>query len=74
MSCALCKNGQTAGGLVTVTLQRGGTTVVLKEVPADICDNCGEYYLSEEMTAKVVNVAEEAKQKNAEVEIIRFAA
>jgi YgiT-type zinc finger domain-containing protein len=74
MNCAMCKHGQTAPGLVTVTLQRGGTTVVVKDVPADICDNCGEYYLSEAMTSKVMSVAEDAAAKNAEVEIIRFAA
>ena len=74
MNCAMCKHGRTLPGLVTVTLQRGATTVVLKDVPADICDNCGEYYLSEEMTSKVMAVAEDAAAKNAEVEIVRFAA
>jgi len=48
MSCVLCKHGETRPGLVTVTLQRGETTVVLKRVPADVCDNCGGYYLSSE--------------------------
>ena len=47
MKCALCKQGETHPGEVTVTLQRGETTVILKGVPADICENCGEYYLSE---------------------------
>ena len=74
MTCAICKNGRTAPGLVTVTLQRDTTTVVLKDVPADVCDNCGEYYLSEEMTARVMAIAEEAARKNTGVEIIRFAA
>ena len=69
----MCKHGQTAPGLVTVILQRGNTTVVLKDVPADVCDNCGEYYLSEDMTSTVMSFAEEAVAKNAEVEIIRFA-
>jgi len=34
---------------VTVTLQCGETTVILKQVPADLCENCGEYYLSSEV-------------------------
>ena len=55
-------------------LQRGETTVILKHVPADICDNCGEYYLSNEVTAQVLDRAELAVKSGAEVEILRFAA
>ena len=74
MICSICRTGQTSAGHVTVTLQRGETTVILKGVPADVCDNCGEYYLSEEVTHRVLAVAEEAVAKGAEVEILRFAA
>jgi YgiT-type zinc finger domain-containing protein len=74
MSCVICRNGKTLKGHVTVTLQRGETTVILKQVPADVCDNCGEYYLSSEVTAQVLGKAESAVQSGAEVEILRFAA
>jgi hypothetical protein len=57
-----------------VTLQRGETTVILKRVPADVCDNCGEYYLSSEVAAQVLERAELAVKSGAEVEILRFAA
>jgi len=57
-----------------VTLQRGDTTVILKGVPAEVCDNCGEYYLSEEVTLRVLAAAAEAVARGAEVEILRFAA
>jgi YgiT-type zinc finger domain-containing protein len=59
---------------VTVTLQRGDTTVILKQVPADVCENCGEYYLSNEVAAQVLEKAESAVKSGAEVEILRFAA
>lgn len=74
MRCVLCKQGDTRPGNVTVTLQRGDTTVIIKGVPAEICENCGEYYLAENVTEKVLSIAEEAAKKNAEVEILRFAA
>jgi hypothetical protein len=57
-----------------VTLQRGETTVILKGVPAEICENCGEYYLSDDMTSQVLERAEAAVKSGAEVEILRFAA
>jgi hypothetical protein len=48
--------------------------VIFKGVPADICDNCGEYYLSEEVSQRLFDRAEQAVQGGAEVEILRFAA
>lgn len=72
--CHVCGTGQAAPGKATVTLQRGETTVVVKDVPAQVCDNCGEYYLSAEMTEKVLALAEGAVRKGAEVEILRWAA
>lgn len=74
MKCLLCKTGDTQSGHVTVTMQRDELTVLIKNVPAEVCENCGEYYLSDEITAKVLQQAELSAAKNAEVEILRFAA
>lgn len=73
-NCLFCKQGETAPGEVTVKLQRGETTVVLKGVPAEVCQNCGEYYLSDSVTGKVLSKAEAAVKNGAEIEIVRFAA
>jgi len=70
MNCVICKTGQISGGTATITLQRGETTVVIKNVPADVCDNCGEYYLSEEMMERVMELGESAVKKGVEVEVL----
>jgi YgiT-type zinc finger domain-containing protein len=74
MNCLVCKHGETHPGQATVTLQRGDTTVILKQVPAEVCENCGEYYLSDDVTGQVLNKAEAAVKSGAELEILRFAA
>jgi len=74
MKCIICRNGETQAGKTTVTLQRGQTTVIFKDTPADICDNCGEYYLSEEVSRNLLERAEAAVRNGAEVEIQSFAA
>jgi YgiT-type zinc finger domain-containing protein len=74
MKCVICKNGETKVGEVTVTLQRGASTVILKNVPADICENWGEYYLSDVVAELVTARIETAVRKGAEVEILHFAA
>jgi hypothetical protein len=47
---------------------------VLKGVPADVCQACGEYYLNDEMTGIVLDRAEQAIALGSEVEIQRHAA
>ncbi|MEH1932856.1 MAG: type II toxin-antitoxin system MqsA family antitoxin [Nostoc sp.] len=74
MKCVICQHGETKPGLVTVTLERDECIIVLKKVPAEICDNCGEYYLSDAVTEQVLEKAESAINNGAELEIIRYAA
>ncbi len=74
MRCVICKHGDTNPGKVVVTLHRGDTIVMIKDVPADVCENGGEYYLSKEITGKLLARAEAAVAAGAEIEIIRFAA
>jgi YgiT-type zinc finger domain-containing protein len=64
----------TRPGTVTVTLERGKTVVVVRDVPADVCENCGEYYLDSLVAQEVYQRAEGAVARNAEVEILRYAA
>ncbi len=45
MKCTICKTGHTHPGIATVTRQGDNAVVVLRNVPADICEDCGEYYL-----------------------------
>ena len=51
MKCTLCNQGETHPGEVTV---------ILKGVSADICENCGEYYLSETTARQIMLRAEES--------------
>lgn len=74
MKCVICKTGDTKAGAVTVALARGETTVLIKGTPAEVCQNCGEYYLDETVARKVYEKAEAAVQRRAEVEILHYAA
>jgi len=74
MKCLICKHGETAAGKVTVTAQRGSCTIVVKEVPAQVCGNCGEHYLAEEAARRLSEIAEQAEQAGTEVEVRRYAA
>jgi YgiT-type zinc finger domain-containing protein len=74
MECVICKNGETEIGRVNVTLQRDDIAIIFKKVPADVCNNCGEYYLTEEITDQILKKAEDAIKNGAEVEILNYKA
>ena len=74
MKCVICKNGDTNPGTVTVTLQRQDTTLIIKNVPAEVCNNCEEYYLDENITERLTAQGDKAVKEGAEVEILRFVA
>jgi len=74
MECVICKNGAMKDGHVTVTLQRGESVIVIKNVPALVCENCGEYKLSEATTVKVMQIASDSATRQVEIEVLQFAA
>ncbi|MBI5910900.1 MAG: type II toxin-antitoxin system MqsA family antitoxin [Betaproteobacteria bacterium] len=47
MKCPICKHGHTREGSASITLERDGATLVFKDVPAEICANCGEIFHDE---------------------------
>jgi YgiT-type zinc finger domain-containing protein len=74
MKCVICKQGETVPGQTTVTLERNGTTLVFKSVPASICENCGEEYIDEETTDRLLKQAESAAKNGVEVDVRKYIA
>lgn len=69
MKCVICKHGENQEGRVSVTLEREGTTLVIKNVPAQVCRNCGEEYVNEETTTQLLKTAEVVAGARIEVDI-----
>ena len=74
MKCVICKVGETRPGDTTITLERQGTTLVFKKVPARICANCGEAYLEDSISAQLLHTAEEAARSGVLVDVREFTA
>ncbi len=73
-TCPICKNGELHPGIVTVTLERGGSIVLLKRVPARVCDNCASYFLDSLITRQVLQKAETSFKNGAELEVLQLQA
>ena len=54
-------------------LQRGAMTVVFRNVPAQICQTCGEQYVDEKISSRLLSQANEALHSGVEVEVRSYA-
>lgn len=66
-------DGETRPGQATVTLERAAMTLVFRDVPGEVCDNCGEAFHPEEVASALLQQAEQAAKAGVEVEVRRFA-
>lgn len=74
MKCPICRHGETRPGTATLVLERDGLTMVVKHVPAQICDNCGEEYVEDTAASAALADAEHAARNGVSVEVREFAA
>ncbi|MDI9334843.1 MAG: type II toxin-antitoxin system MqsA family antitoxin [Cytophagales bacterium] len=58
MKCVICKLGETRSSHATFTLARDARVVAFKNVPAMVCENCGESYFTSKVTSRVLSSAE----------------
>jgi YgiT-type zinc finger domain-containing protein len=72
MKCVICKNGETVAGETTITLEKNNATIVFKNVPALVCDNCGEKYIEDNISKNLLLDANEIIKSGAQVDIRNF--
>jgi YgiT-type zinc finger domain-containing protein len=74
MKCVICRHGETQPGTTTVTLERDSLTLVVKSVPAGVCDTCGEQYVDEETAARLLETLAETAGAGVQVDVRAYAA
>ena len=74
MKCTICRHGNLEEGSVTVTLERNSTLLIFKNVPARVCDTCGEELISSEVNRTLLRRAEEEFSRGVQLELLEYAA
>lgn len=72
MNCVVCGLGKTREGSATLVFERDGLTMVLRGVPAEVCENCGEEYIAETVTASALDRAEQAARDGVRVSVCEY--
>jgi YgiT-type zinc finger domain-containing protein len=74
MKCVICQYVEIEPGTTTVTLTRDETTIVIREVPAQICTICSEEYLNAATGKRLSQIAEKALSEGVQVDVRRYKA
>ncbi|MFI3187241.1 MAG: type II toxin-antitoxin system MqsA family antitoxin [Methylococcaceae bacterium] len=72
MKCPICKHGETISGTASITLERNSATLVFKDVPAQICNNCGEEYFADSITQAIMKQAESAIAQGVQIDVRQY--
>ena len=69
--CPLC-GGQLCDELATIPFALGKSVAVIKQVPAEVCDTCGEPFLHAEATDVVRSLLDKALASSAEISVMTY--
>jgi YgiT-type zinc finger domain-containing protein len=67
--CPLC-GGSKKPGTTTYSVELGFGVVVVRNVPATVCAQCGEEWIDSDTAQRLEHIAREAASKQHQVEII----
>jgi YgiT-type zinc finger domain-containing protein len=74
MKCPMCRRGETAPGKATLTYELGTGVLVVRGVPAEICDFCGDEYLDEETVERLDALLAKGCTPGVEIELREYTA
>ena len=71
-TCPLC-GGKKEAGKTTFTVDLGFGVVVVREVPATVCSQCGADWIEDAISEKLEKIVDGARQKHNLVEVTTLA-
>lgn len=69
--CGAC-GGQRRRGRTTFTAEFGSGIVVVRNVPAMVCSQCGEDWIADAVAGRLEGIVNQAKRTGRQVEVSNF--
>ena len=70
--CPLC-GGAKRNSATTFTVDYNSGVVVVRNVPALVCNQCGEEWIPDEIAAKLESIVSSARNEHRQIEVLNFA-
>jgi len=72
-TCPTC-GGEKEEGTTTFTTDQDFGVVVVRNVPASVCRQCGDDWIGPEVAKKIEEIVEEAREKKSQIEMLPYPA
>ncbi len=70
--CPLCRSGIKKTGITTFTVDFGFGVLVVRDVPAQVCKQCGSDWIEDNIAEKLESVVELARKKHPIIEVTNW--
>ena len=70
--CTTCKNGTMQKGFTTVTFDKDNIVIVFRQMPAMVCDVCGDYTIEGSIAKVLLKSAKEERAKGHEISVLNY--
>ena len=60
MNCIICRQSELIDGFTSIPFERDEFRLLIKNVPAQVCPNCGEAIVDEDVAMQLIGKAEDA--------------
>lgn len=71
--CPLC-GGEMKDGITTIPFMLGERVTVIKNVPAEICSDCGEAYMKSSVVDRIESLLDRVEALHSEMSVLQFEA
>jgi len=71
--CPLC-GGEMSDGITTTPFFVGEKIIVIKDVPAEVCSECGESYLQSSVVGRIETLLDKLEDLQSEMSVVHYKA
>jgi YgiT-type zinc finger domain-containing protein len=70
MKCTSCKTGEMKPGTTVIPYSQGEITILVKDVQAQVCDQCGAWYVDPDTLESVREIIQKETNSGHEVSVV----
>ena len=70
--CMFCKCDTVTPSLTTHVVNYNGAIIVIKNVPCEVCEQCGEKFYTDDVAEKLEKMVNAAKQMMQEIAVLDY--
>ena len=69
MNCIICRQAELIDGFTSILFERDEFRLLMRNVPAQVCPNCGEALVDEDVAAELLKKTEDVFEQGLQDEV-----